>query len=67
MTVPCLTIALLAASPRPSIMRRIESPPGRVAVSLDRDVYDVAREDLADLRVVDGAGRLVPYIPARGR
>lgn len=67
MTTSWLAIALLAASPRPSVVRRIEAPPGRVAVVLDRDVYDAAREDLGDLRVLDGAGRLVPYVLDRGR
>jgi hypothetical protein len=67
MTTSLLAIALLAASPLPSVVRGIEATPGRVAVVLDRDVYDVAREDLGDLRVLDGAGRLVPYVLDRGR
>jgi hypothetical protein len=36
-------------------------------VTLDRDVYDAAREDLGDLRVVDGADRMVPYVLDHGR
>lgn len=36
--------------------------PGRVAVRLDRDVYEAAREDLGDLRVLDGSGREVPFL-----
>jgi hypothetical protein len=37
-----------------------------VAVRLDRDVYEGARADLGDLRVVDGRGREVPYVIDRG-
>jgi hypothetical protein len=36
-----------------------------VAVVLDRDVYESARPDLADLRVVDGEDRPVPYLLER--
>jgi hypothetical protein len=66
-TASLLAIAFLAASPHPSVVRGIEATPGRVAVVLDRDVYDVSREDLGDLRVLDGADRLVPYVLDRGR
>jgi hypothetical protein len=41
------------------------SQPGRVAVVIDRHVYAEARADLADLRVVDDSGRLVPYLLER--
>lgn len=34
---------------------------GRVSVLLDREVYAEARLDLADVRVLDDAGRLVPF------
>ena len=34
----------------------------RVSVRLDRDVYEAARADLGDLRVVDERGREVPYV-----
>jgi hypothetical protein len=33
-----------------------------VVVALDSDVYDAARADLSDLRVVDEAGREVPFL-----
>jgi hypothetical protein len=39
---------------------------GRVAVRLDREVYEAAREDLGDLRVLDEDGRLVPFLLDRG-
>jgi len=38
---------------------------GRVAITLDRDVYERARADLGDLRVRDGQGREVPYLLER--
>ena len=38
---------------------------GRVAVTLDQDVYEHARADLGDLRVVDHEGRQVPYLLQR--
>jgi len=58
----------LAAAPagRPTVERAIDVPrPGRVVVVLDRDVYEAARADLADLRVVDAEGRPVPYLLER--
>ncbi len=59
--------AILAASPAPSVERAIEvQGAGRVAVVLDRDVYDAAREDLGDLRVVAADNRSVPYVLDRG-
>lgn len=39
--------------------------PGRVAVVIDGPLYAEARADLADLRVVDDQGRLVPYLVER--
>ncbi|HET6897757.1 MAG TPA: DUF3999 family protein [Vicinamibacteria bacterium] len=39
--------------------------PGRVAVTLDGPVYERARADLGDLRVVDAAGADVPYLLER--
>jgi Protein of unknown function (DUF3999) len=56
-----LVIATSAASPR--VGRSIEvRHPGRIAVVLDADVYDAARRDLADLRVVDDLGGETPYV-----
>jgi hypothetical protein len=36
--------------------------PGKVVVTLDRDVYEQARPDLGDLRVVDDQGADAPYL-----
>jgi hypothetical protein len=61
-------VGLAAAHPpdRPTVERAIDVPrPGRVAVVLDRDVYETARPDLADLRVLDGDDRPVPYLLER--
>lgn len=41
------------------------SQPGRAAVVIDSHVYAQARTDLADLRVVDERGALVPYLIER--
>jgi hypothetical protein len=63
-----LAVAVLATpgargQDSPSVDRAIEvDGPGRVAVRLDRDVYEGAREDLGDLRVVDERGREVPHL-----
>ena len=56
-TVLCLAAA--APDPeRPRFERRIDVPqPGRVTVALDRDVYENARADLGDLRIVDDQDR----------
>ena len=55
-----------AAAPSPvppAFERPIEgTAPGRVFVRLDRDVYEAARADLGDLRVLDERGRAVPYV-----
>ena len=61
-------VALVAASPPPpAIEREIAARvAGRVALVLDRDVYDAARTDLGDLRVVDETGYPVPYLLERG-
>jgi len=61
-------LALAAASPSPpTVEREIEAPrSGRLAVDLDRDVYDAARLDLGDLRVVDESGAPVPYFVEHG-
>jgi len=59
-----LARALLAAGPGATTFERgIEvSRPGKVVVTLDREIYERARPDLGDLRVVDEAGAAVPYL-----
>lgn len=53
----------LASSAPPSFEREIRvEAAGRVAVRLDRDVYEGARRDLGDLRVLDARGREVAYV-----
>lgn len=48
---------------RGAFERRVQAAgPGKVAVALDRDVYERARRDLGDLRVFDDQGRQVPYL-----
>lgn len=55
-----------APSPAAEVSRPIEpSAPGPSVASLDRDVYENARPDLADLRITDDEGREVPYLLAR--
>jgi hypothetical protein len=55
-----------ASADRPTVERAIDvRGPGRVAVVLDRDVYESAREDLGDLRIVDAVDRAVPYLLER--
>lgn len=50
-------------SPRPAHERAIIVPqPGKVFVALDRFVYEEARVDLADLRILDEAGSHVPFL-----
>jgi hypothetical protein len=41
--------------------------PGLVGVRLDRHVYEAARDDLADLRLLDRRGDDVPYVLDLGR
>lgn len=58
-------LAVAAAPPPvpPAYERAIEvDAPGRVWVRLDRDVYEAARADLGDLRVLDVRGHDVPYL-----
>ena len=58
-----LLAALAAAPAGQAVKRAIATPvPGTTAVTLDRDVYDRARPDLGDLRVVDDRGAHVPYL-----
>ena len=63
----CALLCVAAASPdKPTVERAIDVPrPGRVTVALDRDVYEHARADLGDLRIVDGDDRPVPYLLER--
>lgn len=52
-----------AEAPRGAYERRIDAAaPGKVVVTLDRDVYERARRDLGDLRVFDDGDRQVPYL-----
>lgn len=55
-----------AAPPTFERLLRVDAP-GRVAVRLDREVYEAARADLGDLRVADPAGQDVPYLVDTGR
>jgi hypothetical protein len=56
-----LVPAVLGASA--GVEREVAVPaPGRVVVTLDAAVYEGARADLGDLRVVDAAGAEVPYL-----
>ena len=60
--------ALLAPAPSRSaeVTRQIDhEAPGPSVVVLDRDVYENARADLADLRIADDEGREVPYLLVR--
>lgn len=66
--VVCAALAAVAAAPadRPTVERGIQvQRPGRAVVTLDRDVYEHARADLADLRVMDDQERPVPYLLER--
>ncbi len=59
--------AAAASVPEPRFERAIEGfGPGRVAVRLDRRVYESARADLGDLRLLDERGALVPFLVDRG-
>lgn len=63
---PAVVVGLAAAAP-PVFEREIRvDVPGRVAVTLDPAVYQAARADLADLRVLDERGERVPYVLDRG-
>ena len=58
-----LAVAAAPSPTPPAWERPIEvAAPGRVWVRLDRDVYEAARADLGDLRVLDDRGRDVPYV-----
>ncbi len=52
----------------PEFERAIEvAAPGLTAVVIDRHVYEAAREDLGDLRILDADGDDVPFVLDRGR
>jgi hypothetical protein len=53
------------APPVGSFERSIQARPGKVTLALDRDVYERARADLGDLRVLDDQGQQVPYLLER--
>jgi hypothetical protein len=58
-------VASLGASPppRPDFERAVQVPQaGKVSIVLDRHVYEGARPDLADLRVLDQTWAQVPYL-----
>lgn len=58
---------MVAASSPPAFERGIRLPgPGWVGVRLDREVYEGARADLGDLRIVDDRGVAVAYVIDRG-
>jgi hypothetical protein len=65
--LPALAAGTLAlAAVPPSFEREITlDGAGRVSVRLDRDVYEAARADLGDIRVVDEGGHDVPYLVDR--
>jgi hypothetical protein len=72
MSSSALLLLLAAASPSPSpapaFERAIEvRSPGRTAVRVDRAVYEGARADLGDVRVLDEEGALVPFVVDRGQ
>lgn len=61
-----LSTVMAVSESRPRVERAIGVPaPGKVVVSLDRDVYESARPDLGDLRVVDDRGEVAPYLLER--
>ncbi len=63
---PAAVLCLLAAAATPAVRRPIEAPrPGRTVVTLDADVYERARSDLGDLRIVDDGGGHAPYLLLR--
>ncbi len=65
MTKAIALVALaVAAVPGPPAFERIVrvDEAGRAALLLDRDVYESARADLGDLRLLDSSGREVPYV-----
>jgi hypothetical protein len=63
-----LAALAVAAAPGPPAFERVVrvEKAGRAVLVLDRDVYESARADLGDLRLVDPSGREVPYVLDRG-
>ena len=58
-----LAVAAAPSPAPPAWERPIEvAAPGRISVRLDREVYEAARADLGDLRILDERGRDVPYV-----
>ena len=64
---PVLVLAAVSVPTAGAAVERVIAvpAPGRVVITLDRDVYERARTDLGDLRVRDGNGREVPYLLER--
>jgi hypothetical protein len=70
--LPGVLLVLAAGAVEPPLPPEFERPvevaaPGLTAVVLDRHVYEAAREDLGDLRILDAHGDDVPYVLDRGR
>ena len=62
-----LLAAAASVHPALSYRRAIEVlAPGRASAVLDAQVYERARPDLADLRVEDDKGAMVPFVLVRG-
>lgn len=57
--------AAVPAGPAVTERRIVAGEPGRVAITLDQAVYEAARADLADLRVLDAQDAEVPYLIER--
>jgi hypothetical protein len=71
-SLPVVLLGLVVGAADPPVPPEFERPiettaPGLVAVVLDRHVYEAARADLGDLRILDSGGDDVPYVLDRGR
>ena len=71
-SLPIGLLILAAGTVAPPLPPEFERPievaaPGLTAVFLDRHVYEAAREDLGDLRILDSGGDDVAYVLDRGR
>jgi hypothetical protein len=65
-SVLAAALAAIAATAPAEVVRAVDvQAPGATVVALDRDVYENARADLGDLRVLDQSGREAPYLLAR--
>jgi hypothetical protein len=61
-----LALVAAVAAAAATVERAIVAPgPGRVVVALDGPVYEGARADLGDLRILDASGGEVPYLVER--